>query len=80
MLILPIPVQKIPEQKMLNDILNKNLKTNDTLVLGGCFSPEQQEAFGAQGTFHYLDFMKDEIVTEENAAGDGGGRDRGACA
>ena len=33
MLILPIPVTKIPEQKMLNDILNKNL-TNDTLVLG----------------------------------------------
>ena len=41
MLILPIPVTKIPEQKMLNDILNKNL-TNDTLVLGGCFSPEQR--------------------------------------
>ena len=65
MLILPIPVTKIPEQKMLNDILNKNL-TNDTLVLGGCFSPEQQELLERRD-IHYLDFMKDEIVTEENA-------------
>ena len=65
MLILPIPVTKIPEQKMLNDILNKNL-TNDTLVLGGCFSTEQQELLERRD-IHYLDFMKDEIVTEENA-------------
>lgn len=65
MLILPIPVTKIPEQKMLNDILNKNL-TNDTLVLGGCFSTEQQELLERRD-IHYLDFMGDEIVTEENA-------------
>ena len=65
MLILPIPVTKIPEQKMLNDILNKNL-TNDTLVLGGCFSIEQQELLERRD-IHYLDFMRDEIVTEENA-------------
>ena len=65
MLILPIPVTKIPEQKMLNDILNKNL-TNDTLVLGGCFSTEQQELLERRD-IHYLDFMRDEIVTEENA-------------
>ena len=53
MLILPIPVTKIPEQKMLNDILNKNL-TNDTLVLGGCFSTEQQELLERRD-IHYLD-------------------------
>ena len=40
MLILPIPVAKVPKQDQLNEILNKNLK-NDTLVLGGCFSEEQ---------------------------------------
>lgn len=50
---------------MLNDILNKNL-TNDTLVLGGCFSTEQQELLERRD-IHYLDFMGDEIVTEENA-------------
>lgn len=64
-LILPIPVSKIPEQGVLNDILNKNL-TNDTLVLGGCFSPEQTELLERRD-IRYLDFMKDEIVTEENA-------------
>ena len=77
MLILPIPVTKIPEQKMLNDILNKNL-TNDTLVLGGCFSTEQQELLERRD-IHYLDFMRDEIVTEENAVATAGGRDCGAC-
>ena len=64
-LILPIPVSKIPEQGILNDILNKSL-TNDTLVLGGCFSPEQVELLERRD-IRYLDFMKDEIVTEENA-------------
>lgn len=64
-LILPIPVSKVPEQGILNDILNKNL-TNDTLVLGGCFSPEQVELLERRD-IRYLDFMKDEIVTEENA-------------
>lgn len=64
-LILPIPVSKVPEQGILNDILNKNL-TNDTLVLGGCFSPEQVELLQRRD-IRYLDFMKDEIVTEENA-------------
>lgn len=64
-LILPIPVSKVPEQGVLNDILNKNL-TNDTLVLGGCFSPEQVELLERRD-IRYLDFMKDEIVTEENA-------------
>lgn len=38
---------------MLNDILNKNL-TNDTLVLGGCFSTEQQELLERRD-IHYLD-------------------------
>ena len=65
MLILPIPVSKVPEQKMLNDILYKNL-TNGTLVLGGCFSEEQVELLKRRD-IHYLDFMEDEIVTEENA-------------
>ncbi|MBP3489157.1 MAG: dipicolinate synthase [Roseburia sp.] len=64
-LILPIPVSKVPEQGILNDILNKNL-TNDTLVLGGCFSTEQVELLERRD-IRYLDFMKDEIVTEENA-------------
>ncbi len=64
-LILPIPVSKVPEQGILNDILNKSL-TNDTLVLGGCFSPEQVELLERRD-IRYLDFMKDEIVTEENA-------------
>lgn len=65
MLILPIPVSKVPEQKILNDILNKNL-TNGTLVLGGCFSGEQVELLKRRD-IHYLDFMEDKIVTEENA-------------
>ena len=65
MLILPIPVAKVPEQKRLNDILNKNM-TNGTLVLGGCFSAEQVELLKRRD-IHYLDFMEDEIVTEENA-------------
>ncbi len=64
-LILPIPVSKVPEQGILNDILNKNL-TNGTLVLGGCFSAEQMELLKRRD-IHYLDFMEDEIVTEENA-------------
>lgn len=65
MLILPIPVSKVPEQKILNDILNKNL-TNGTLVLGGCFSKEQVELLQGRD-IHFLDFMEDDIVTEENA-------------
>lgn len=65
MLILPIPVSKVPEQKILNDILNKNL-TNGTLVLGGCFSKEQVELLQGRD-IHFLDFMEDNIVTEENA-------------
>ncbi len=64
-LILPIPVSKVPEQGILNDILNKNL-TNGTLVLGGCFSAEQVELLKRRD-IHYLDFMEDETVTEENA-------------
>ncbi len=65
MLILPIPVSKVPEQKTLNDILNKNL-VNGTLVLGGCFSQEQTEILKRRD-IHYLDFMEDVVVTEENA-------------
>lgn len=65
MLILPVPVSKVPQQNELNEILNKNLK-NDTLVLGGCFSAEQAEILKKRG-IHYLDFMEDEIVTQENA-------------
>lgn len=65
MLILPIPVSKIPDQKKLNDILNKNL-LHGTLVLGGCFSPEQRVLLNGRG-IRFLDFMEDAIVTEENA-------------
>lgn len=65
MLMLPIPVSKVPEEKILNDILNKNL-TNDTRVLGGCFSAEQVELLNRRD-IHYFDFMEDAIVTEENA-------------
>lgn len=65
MLILPIPVSKIAAQDRLNDILNKNL-INGTLVLGGCFSEEQRQLLKRRD-IHYLDFMKEEIVTEENA-------------
>ena len=65
MLILPIPVAKIPDQEELQDILNKNL-TNETRVLGGCFSKKQIEFFENRG-IRYLDFMEDEKVTEENA-------------
>lgn len=64
-LILPIPVSKIPEQGILNDILNKKL-TNGTKVLGGCFTPEQVELL-TRRDIPYLDFMEDKIVTEENA-------------
>lgn len=65
MLILPIPVTKIPDQEELQNILNKNL-TNETRVLGGCFSKNQKEFFENRG-IRYLDFMEDEVVTEENA-------------
>lgn len=65
MLILPIPVSKVPDQKKLNDILNKNL-INGTLVLGGCFSQEQRQLLEGRD-IHFLDFMEDAIVTEENA-------------
>ena len=65
MLILPIPVSKIPNQEMLNEILNKNL-IKETKVLGGCFSKEQKELLEKRG-ISYLDFMEDAVVTEENA-------------
>ena len=48
MLVLPIPVTKVPEQERLNEILNKNL-ANDTLVLGGCFTEEQRELLDRRG-------------------------------
>ncbi len=64
-LILPIPVSKGMEQADLNEILNKNVK-NDTLVMGGCFSEEQQKILKDRGIL-YLDFMEDDVVTEENA-------------
>lgn len=64
-LILPIPVSKISEQKILNDILNKDL-VRGTRVLGGCFSKEQKKLLQGRD-IHYLDFMEDAIVTEENA-------------
>ena len=35
-LILPIPVQKVPEQEIFYDILNKNLEKK-TLVMGGFY-------------------------------------------
>lgn len=65
MLILPIPVTKSIDPEELNDILNKNVE-KDTLVLGGCFLPEQINILDTRG-IRYLDFMKDMIVTEENA-------------
>lgn len=64
LLILPIPVTKVPEKELQN-ILNKYL-TNETRVLGGCFSKNQLEFFENRG-IRYLDFMEDETVTEENA-------------
>ena len=63
--ILPIPVTKGISGEELNEILNKNVK-NDTLVMGGCFLEEQQRILSERG-IRYLDFMEDEIVTEENA-------------
>ena len=65
MLILPIPVSKVVLQERLNEIFNKNLR-KETLVLGGCFSKEQTEILKNRG-ISCLDFMEDEIVTEENA-------------
>lgn len=65
MLILPIPVTKSIEPGALNDILDKDME-KETLVLGGCFLPEQEQILNARG-IRYLDFMKDAIVTEENA-------------
>lgn len=64
-LILPIPVTKGIDKEDLNEILNKNVR-NDTIVMGGCFSPEQQKILTERG-IRYLDFMEDEVVTEENA-------------
>ena len=65
MLILPIPVTKNIQPSELNEILNKDVK-KDTLVLGGCFLPEQKQILTAR-EIEYLDFMEDAIVTEENA-------------
>ena len=56
MLVLPIPVTKVPEQERLNEILNKNL-ANDTLVLGGCFTEEQRELLDRRG-IRYLDLWR----------------------
>lgn len=64
-LVLPIPVTKGLDKEDLNEILNKNVK-NDTVVMGGCFLPEQQKILTERG-IRYLDFMEDEVVTEENA-------------
>ena len=64
-LILPIPVQKVPEQELFYDILNKNLQKK-TLVMGGCFSKEQRALLTGRD-IHFLDFMEDTVVTEENA-------------
>jgi len=64
-LILPIPVTKGIEEAELNEILNKNVK-NETIVMGGCFLPKQQKILEERG-IRYLDFMEDEVVTEENA-------------
>lgn len=64
-LILPIPVTKGIDKDDLNEILNKNVK-NDTIVMGGCFLPDQQRILQERGIC-YLDFMEDEVVTEENA-------------
>ena len=65
MLILPIPVTKGIEPEDLNEIFNKYVK-NDTLVLGGCFLPEQNKILEARG-IRYLDFMEDAALIEENA-------------
>lgn len=65
LLILPIPVTKGIEKKELNEILNKAVK-NETLVMGGCFLPEQKTILEKRG-IRYLDFMEDKAVTEENA-------------
>ncbi|MBQ8041651.1 MAG: dipicolinate synthase [Lachnospiraceae bacterium] len=64
-LILPIPVTKGVDKEDLNEILNKNVK-NDTIVMGGCFLAEQRKILNERG-IRYLDFMEDEVVTEENA-------------
>lgn len=64
-LILPIPVNRGIDKEDLNEILNKNVK-NNTVVMGGCFLPEQQKILEERG-IRYLDFMEDEVVTEENA-------------
>ena len=64
-LLLPIPASKGMEEADLNEILNKNVK-NETVVMGGCFSAEQQKLLKDRGIL-YLDFMEDDVVTEENA-------------
>ncbi len=64
-LILPIPVTKGIAEQELNEILNKHVK-NDTIVMGGCFLPEQKKILDSRG-IAYLDFMEDTTVTEENA-------------
>ncbi|MBR5565104.1 MAG: dipicolinate synthase [Roseburia sp.] len=64
-LVLPIPVTKGIDKDDLNEILNKNVK-NETIVMGGCFLPEQQRILTERG-IRYLDFMEDKVVTEENA-------------
>ena len=56
-LILPIPVQKVPEQEIFYDILNKNLEKK-TLVMGGCFSTEQRELLTGRD-IHFLDAIRE---------------------
>lgn len=65
MLILPIPITKITDQKMFLTILNKNLN-QDIMILGGCFTEELRQLL-QQRDLRALDFMEDEIVVEENA-------------
>lgn len=64
-LVFPIPISKIANQNILNDILMKDVEKN-TAVLGGCFSKEQLQIFEQRGIC-YHDFMKDTIVQQENA-------------
>ena len=64
-LILPVPIAKIRDQQVLNEILNENVN-KDTMVFGGCFSEIQKEILTKRG-IAFFDFMEDETVKEENA-------------
>lgn len=65
LLILPIPVTGLTEQKDFWEVLDKKLQ-GDTVIMGGCF-PESFLKWMEKRNISSLDFMENTIVVQENA-------------